>query len=117
MSRNESINPKRPTFEQVRSCSHKLWQGEPSTADVIASEASLILIQAYEKKPFFFSGKSEKGILSGLFYHLGRKHDSIKTQQTIAKSLDTTEMTVRTSYRDWIAQFPDLLTTSFRNSS
>jgi len=109
MSKHESTVPKRPTVEQVRFFCHKVWHGQPSTAEVIASEASLILIQAYDRKPFFFGGKSEKGILSGLLYHLGQKYESIKTQHAIARSLRTTEMTVRASYRDWMEQFPDLL--------
>jgi transcription initiation factor TFIIIB Brf1 subunit/transcription initiation factor TFIIB len=112
VNKQENATPKRPTVGQVRFYCHKLWQDQLSAAEAIASEASLILIQAYEKKPFFFSGKSEKGILSGLFYHLGQKYESVKTQHAIAQSLKTTEMTVRASYHDWIEQFPDLLNMS-----
>jgi hypothetical protein len=61
----------------------KCGRGQSSIAEKVASEASLILTQAYERKPCFFSGKSEKGILSGLFYHLSQKYKSTKTQHSM----------------------------------
>lgn len=109
MNTPESATPKRLRAANVRFCCHKIWPDHPSTAEEMASEALLILTTAYERRPCFFSGKSEKGILSGLLYYLGQKHKNIKTQHSIARSLTTTEMTVRASYRDWMEQFPDLL--------
>jgi transcription initiation factor TFIIIB Brf1 subunit/transcription initiation factor TFIIB len=57
----------------------------------------------------FFQRKSGRGILSGLSYYLSQKYEENKTQRLIARSLKTTEMTVRASYRNWTKQFPDLL--------
>jgi transcription initiation factor TFIIIB Brf1 subunit/transcription initiation factor TFIIB len=108
MNRTEGKTPKRFTVECVRFYCRQIWQDQPSVAEKIASEILLILTQAYEREPCFFSGKSEKGILSGLFYRLGQRHKSIKTQHAIARSLKTTEMTVRASYRDWVKHFPRL---------
>jgi transcription initiation factor TFIIIB Brf1 subunit/transcription initiation factor TFIIB len=109
MNRAESATPKRLRVGRVHLYCRKLWQDQPLIAEKIASEVLLILTQAYELKPCFFSGKSEKGILSGLFYHLSKRYKSIKTQHVIARSLKTTEMTVRASYRDWVKHFPKLL--------
>jgi len=112
MNGSKDATPKWLTVGCVRFYCHKVWQDQPSIAEKIASDVLLILTQAYERKPCFFSGKSEKGILSGLLYHLSRRCKSAKTQRAIARSLKTTEMTVRASHRNWLEQFPDLLNMS-----
>lgn len=111
VNRKNGITLKRFTVEYVRFCCYKVWQDRPLIAEQIASDALLILAQAYKRKPCFFGGKSEKGILSGLLYYLGRKYRNIKTQWTIAQNLKTTEMTVRISHRNWIEQFSDIINT------
>jgi transcription initiation factor TFIIIB Brf1 subunit/transcription initiation factor TFIIB len=67
----------------------------------IASEALTIIRKKYETDPTFFSGKSSKGIIGGLFYLLGQRFGNFKTQRQIATSLNTTEITIRASYRTW----------------
>jgi transcription initiation factor TFIIIB Brf1 subunit/transcription initiation factor TFIIB len=86
----------------------KLWRDDQGVAVAVAKESSRIIHIAYQRRPTFFSGKSAKGILAGLFYHLGYIHNSAKTQKQIAQSLNTTDMTVRSSCRDWTTYFPDL---------
>lgn len=88
---------------------HKIWQDQPLTAEAVASEALRIVDLAHRRNSIFFSGKSKRGIIGGLFYCLGSRLSPFKTQKEIARSLGTTEMTVRASSRDWQKQFPDLV--------
>jgi transcription initiation factor TFIIIB Brf1 subunit/transcription initiation factor TFIIB len=85
-----------------------IWQDKQPTAKLIAAEASQIIQTVNKRRPTFFSGKSEKGLLSGLFYLLSLKNKTMKTQREIARSLNTTDVTLRASYRMWLEEFPDL---------
>lgn len=109
MKKTESYLPKRLSPEKVMVLAAKTWQNQPSIAATVSTRASKIIQKAYEKRPAFFSGKSEKGILSGLFYHLGSNMGNLKTQREVALALHTTEMTTRASCRDWLKYFPELL--------
>jgi transcription initiation factor TFIIIB Brf1 subunit/transcription initiation factor TFIIB len=51
---------------------------------------------------------SEKGLLCGIFYILNLKNKAQKTQRGIALSLNTTDVTLRASYRKWLKEFSDL---------
>jgi transcription initiation factor TFIIIB Brf1 subunit/transcription initiation factor TFIIB len=88
---------------------NKIWQDQPKTAETVATEASKTVHTAYRRNSAFFSGKSKRRVVAGLFYCLGLSLGSFKTQRQIAESLSTTEMTVRVSSRDWHEQFPDLV--------
>jgi hypothetical protein len=85
----------------------KLWQ-DPAIAEPITEEASQIIKTIHLKNRIFLSGKSEKGLLSGLFYLLSIKNEARKTQREIARELNTNDVTVRTSYRDWLNIHPEL---------
>jgi transcription initiation factor TFIIIB Brf1 subunit/transcription initiation factor TFIIB len=85
----------------------KIWEEQEPTAHAIASETARIINEAIEKAPSFFWGKSRKWILGGLFYLLGRRIGVAKTQKQIARCLDTDEMTIRDSYREWLGHFPE----------
>ena len=76
----------RITPKKTLQLAHKIWSNG-DTAREIGSEASEIIEQAYRKNPVFFSGRSSRGILSGLFYLLGLKHKSKKTQEAFWKGL------------------------------
>jgi transcription initiation factor TFIIIB Brf1 subunit/transcription initiation factor TFIIB len=91
--------------EDVLSLGQKTWQDQPSVARSMASEALSVIYETYGTNPTFFSGKSAKGIVGGLFYLLGRFNGNVKTQKEIARSLGTTEMTIRASYRTWVKPF------------
>jgi transcription initiation factor TFIIIB Brf1 subunit/transcription initiation factor TFIIB len=67
----------------------------------MASDATRLICEAYEKNPAFFGNRSKKWVLGGLFYLLGKKHDEPKTQKRIADILDSNEMTIRDSYQKW----------------
>jgi transcription initiation factor TFIIIB Brf1 subunit/transcription initiation factor TFIIB len=100
-------DPKRFSSKTVLLFAHKVWKDE-SVAELIATETSEIINAVYNKRRLFFSGRSAKGVLSGIFYLLGRKNNAKKTQREIARSLNTNDVTIRDSYHDWLDAFPDL---------
>lgn len=77
-------------------------------AEKIASSALEIITTANESKFAFFSGKSSRGLIGGLFYLLGFRYDAEKKQKELAEKLGTTDVTIRASYRKWLEEFPDL---------
>jgi transcription initiation factor TFIIIB Brf1 subunit/transcription initiation factor TFIIB len=98
----------RLSYVQVLSYSSIVWKDKQFIAELIAAEASRIIQTVNKRRSTFFSGKSEKGLLSGLFYLLSLKNKAMKTQREISRSLNTTDVTVRASYRKWLKEFPDL---------
>jgi len=94
--------------ESILSFAQKIWRNQHSAAEKIALEALNVICETYQTNPAFFSGKSAKGIVGGLFYLLGHRYSKVKTQKEIARSLNATEMTVRASYREWLKEFPEL---------
>jgi transcription initiation factor TFIIIB Brf1 subunit/transcription initiation factor TFIIB len=106
--KQKSHNAERLSSKQVLSYSSIIWQDKQVTAKLIAAEASQIIQTVNKRRPTFFSGKSEKGLLSGMFYLLSLKNKAMKTQREIARSLNTTDVTVRASYRKWLKEFSDL---------
>jgi hypothetical protein len=103
-------NVERLSPKKVLSCASTVWK-DKLIAELIAAETSEIIKTVYSKNSVFFSGRSEKGVLSGIFYLLGRKNKVRKTQREIARSLNTNDVTVRVSYREWLSAFPDLFNT------
>ena len=77
-------------------------------AEKIASDTLEIIANANKRNFTFFSGKSSRGLIGGLFYILGFKYDSVKRQKELANKLGTTDITIRASYRKWLKDFPDL---------
>jgi hypothetical protein len=104
-------NVERLSSKKVLLYASKVWKDE-FKSELFAAETSEIIETVYGKNRVFFSGRSEKGILSGIFYLLGRKNNAPKTQREIAHSLNTNVVTVRVSYREWLCTFPDLFSTT-----
>jgi transcription initiation factor TFIIIB Brf1 subunit/transcription initiation factor TFIIB len=77
-------------------------------AEKIASSALEIITIANKSNFAFFSGKSSRGLVGGLFYLLGFRYDAVKKQKELAGQLGTTDVTIRASYRKWLEEFPDL---------
>ena len=77
-------------------------------AEKIASSALEIITIASKRNFAFFSGKSFRGLVGGLFYLLGFRYDAAKKQKALAGQLGTTDVTIRASYRKWLEEFPDL---------
>lgn len=78
------------------------------TAEKIASSALEIITNAHKSKFAFFSGKSSRGLIGGLFYLLGFRYAAAKKQKELAEKLGTTDVTIRASYRKWLEEFPEL---------
>jgi hypothetical protein len=91
----------------VLNYSSRIWRGQDHVAEMMTSETVRILRKAHEKTPTFFRDKSKKWVLGGLFYLVGRKMNAAKTQKHIARCLDTDEMTIKNSYREWFRHFPE----------
>jgi hypothetical protein len=87
------------------SAARTVWV-EEEIADGIASDAWRILAETSRLDPVFFCGKASKCILGGLFYVLGFRFRSVKTQKEIADFLCTTEVSVAKSYKAWLEKFP-----------
>jgi hypothetical protein len=83
---------------------------EEQIADGIAANALHILDDTSKLNPIFFCGKAPKCILGGLFYILGFRFKSVKTQKEIADFLCTTEVSVARSYKTWLEKFPQYFT-------
>jgi hypothetical protein len=46
--------------------------------------------------------------VGGLFYLLGFRHNDPKKQREIAIVLQITEVSIRSAYKHWLKEFPDL---------
>jgi hypothetical protein len=93
--------------EEVLSYAHMVWPNQHSMARRVASEALTVIRETCQINPTLFTRKSGKGIVGGLFYLLGHRYGSIKTQREIARSLNTTEITIGASCRAWMKPFQD----------
>jgi hypothetical protein len=92
---------------EVAAAAKTVWLDQ-ITAEKIASSALEIITNANKSKFAFFSGKSSRGLIGGLFYLLGFRHDAEKKQKELAEKLGTTDVTIRASYRKWLEEFPEL---------
>jgi predicted hydrocarbon binding protein len=101
MTKTKNELPKRLSAKQIFEAAKAIWLNQPIIAEDVASKASKMIQSTFEAAPMFFSGKSSKRILSGLFYQLSLNTVNAKTQREIASALGTTEMTTRMSYREW----------------
>jgi transcription initiation factor TFIIIB Brf1 subunit/transcription initiation factor TFIIB len=110
LTEQKNYGIERLSSKKVLLYASKLWK-DKLIAEFIAAETSKIIETVCKKRIVFFSGKSAKGVLSGIFYLLGRRNKAKKTQREIARSLNTNDVTVRDSYREWLDAFPDLFST------
>lgn len=97
---------RRISYSNILKAAREVW-GCQSTADKIAKETFEIITKTSEEKLDFYSGKSSRAILGGLFYLLGIKYAAVKTQKEVAVKLYTTDVTIRYSYRRWLEAFSD----------
>jgi transcription initiation factor TFIIIB Brf1 subunit/transcription initiation factor TFIIB len=99
--------PNKISPEEVTIVARAVWHNR-LIADAIGRETVDILMTAHKRKFSFFGGKTSRGLVGGLFYLLGYKHDDVKNQKELADLLGTSDVTIRASYRSWLEQFPDL---------
>jgi hypothetical protein len=97
---------RRISCEETMLAARCIWDQE--TADDIAANALQILTKTSGRKPFFFNGSKARCIVGGLFYILGFRFNNVVTQKVIAAKLETTETSVRQSFKKWIENFPEL---------
>ena len=93
--------------QEITAAAHLLWPNK-KTARKITTDAVEIINQACKKKFSFCNGKSLRCIVGGLFYLLGFRYDDPKKQREIAVALQITDVSIRSSYKRWLKEFPDL---------
>jgi len=93
--------------QEIMECTHLLWTNK-ETAREIATQAVEIINQVCKRKFSFCNGKSSRCLLGGLFYLLGIRYDDPKKQREIAIALQITDVSIRSSYKKWLKEFPDL---------
>ena len=98
---------KRISFDEIFAATHTIW-ADKRMADQVAEEAFGIIIKTSRRKSAFFTDKSTKCFVGGLFYLLGYRYDSVKKQRELADRLGTSDVSIRTNYRQWLEEFPDL---------
>jgi hypothetical protein len=100
---------KRITPKQVFSAGHKIFDAKSTKQVVhqICVDAVTLVNMADSQNRLFFCGKSQRGLLAGLFYLLSFKHNVRVTQLKIADSVNLAAVTVRLSYQGWMCAFPE----------
>jgi len=103
----ERITHSLQKVQDIMECAHLLWTNK-ETAREIATKAVEITNQVCKRKFSFCNGKSSRCLLGGLFYLLGIRYDDPKKQREIAIALQITDVSIRSSYKKWLKEFPDL---------
>jgi transcription initiation factor TFIIIB Brf1 subunit/transcription initiation factor TFIIB len=99
--------PNRISAEEIKIAARTVWHNQ-RVANAISEEAVDIMMKTHKRKFSFFTGKTSRGLVGGLFYLLGYKYDAAKNQKELADRLGTSDVTIRASYRNWLEEFPDL---------
>jgi hypothetical protein len=94
-------------IQQITAISQMLWSNKKISGK-ITKDVIKIMNQVNRKNFLFCNGKSLRCPLGGLFYLLGHRYNDRKKQREIARTLQTTEVSVRIYYRKWLKDFPEL---------
>jgi transcription initiation factor TFIIIB Brf1 subunit/transcription initiation factor TFIIB len=70
--------------------------------------SAAIIRKAQQTNFLFFNGKATRSIIGGLFYIVGVQCCMDVKQKTIAYVLNTTDTSIRRSYREWLETFPNM---------
>ncbi|XHH09665.1 MAG: hypothetical protein ACFCUE_03295 [Candidatus Bathyarchaeia archaeon] len=70
--------------------------------------SAVIIRKAQQTNFLFFNGKATRSIIGGLFYILGVQCCMNVKQKTIAYVLNTSDTSIRKSYREWLTTFPNM---------
>ena len=103
----ECITQSLRKVQEITAAAHLLWPNK-KTAEKITNNAVEIINQVYKRKFSFCNGKSLRCLGGGLFYLLGFRYDDLKKQREIAIVLQITDVSIRSSYKRWLKEFPDL---------
>jgi hypothetical protein len=93
--------------QEIMDAAYLLWPTR-NIATKITTDTVKIINQVNKKKFSFCNGKSSKCIVGGLFYLLSFRYDDPKKQREIAVALQTTEVSIRSFYKKWLSEFPEL---------
>ena len=93
--------------QEIMVAAHLLWPNK-NTARKITADTVKIINQVYKRKFSFCNGKSLRCIVGGLFYLLSFRYDDPKKQREIALALQITDVSIRTFYKKWLNEFPEL---------
>jgi transcription initiation factor TFIIIB Brf1 subunit/transcription initiation factor TFIIB len=93
--------------QEIMSAAHLLWPNK-KTARKINMAAVEIINHVCKKKFSFINGKALRCIMGGLFYLLGFRYDDPRKQREIAIALQITDVSIRSFYKKWLNEFPDL---------
>lgn len=103
----ERITQSLRKVQEITAAAHLLWPNK-KTAGKITLNVVEIINQVCKRKFSFYNGKSLRCIVGGLFYLLGFRYDDPKKQREIAIALQITVESIRSSYKKWLKEFPDL---------
>ncbi|MGA2681580.1 MAG: hypothetical protein ABSF44_07250 [Candidatus Bathyarchaeia archaeon] len=103
----DRINQGLQKVQEITVAANLLWQNK-KTARKINMDTVEIINKVCKKKFAFGNGKSFRCIVGGLFYLLGFRYDDPKKQREIAIVLQITDVSIRSSYKQWLKDFPDL---------
>ncbi|MCW4009389.1 MAG: hypothetical protein NWF05_02055 [Candidatus Bathyarchaeota archaeon] len=98
---------RRIPLKEISVAASTVWS-DKATASKVALDADEIISRTYKRKFAFFTGKSSKCLVSGLFYILGFRYDAVVKQRALADKMGTSDVTIRASYKQWLETFPDL---------
>jgi len=93
--------------QEITILSQTLWSNKKISRK-ITIDVIKIMNQVYRKNFLFCNGKSWRCPLGGLFYLLGYRYNDPKRQKEIAHTLQTTEVSIRIYYKQWLRDFPEL---------
>jgi len=103
----ERITQSLSKVQEIMSAAHSLWPNK-KTARKIATDTVEIINHVYKNKFSFSNGKSLRCIMGGLFYLLGFRYDDPRKQREIAIALQITDVSIRSFYKKWLHEFPEL---------
>jgi hypothetical protein len=93
--------------QEITILSQMLWSNKKISGK-ITKDVIKIMNQVYRKNFLFCNGKSWRCPLGGLFYLLGYRYNDPKKQRDIALALQTTDVSIRIYYKQWLRDFPEL---------
>ena len=93
--------------QEIMEAADLLWPSK-NIATKVTTDAVRIINQVYKRKFSFFNGKSSKCIVGGLFYLLSFRYNDPKKQREIAVALQITDVSIRSFYKKWLNEFPEL---------
>jgi hypothetical protein len=103
----ERITHSLQRVHEITAVAYLLWPSK-GISRKITSDTVKIINQVCKKKFSFINGKSFRCVVGGLFYLLGFRYDCPKKQKEIAIALQITDVSIRSFYKQWLKEFPEM---------